>query len=223
MPSKLISFSIVIVSAVIVWLYSTGSLTLYIHPRYTVFTLLLSLLGGIIVFADFLMHTPYKLPRSTVLIVLLAVVAVSLPPQSLSAQLAGTRAQSSGSSAVILQSSVDAFSSDLTRFDIRDWDAFLRSSPDPNSVIGKKATVDGFLYRKQNQLFLARYQLTCCAVDATPLVLPLRLNEIDITQPDGTWFRAEGTMIAVPDSEYPLQLQPTLLTEIAEPEVPYVF
>jgi uncharacterized repeat protein (TIGR03943 family) len=224
MPSRLITGSLIALCLSILSIFASKQLTLYIHPRYVTFTTVFVVFCLVLLLIDVVIAKQHTLPKTTLTIVLLASVSIALAPQSLSLQLAANRSESSGAIDISLQTTAQAFTTDFTSAGIRDWVSLLRSNPPAETVVGKKATVEGFIYTVDSQVFIARYQLTCCAVDATPLSIPLALTAT--TQDDlneGQWVRVEGVMITVNDSEYRLQLEPTNVTLIDEPREPYVF
>ena len=220
MPSKFLYPLVTILLCYIGFLYVNDQLTLYIHPRYTLFTVLFCVTMAILL-AVSTQAKNQTLPKTSWLLLPVVCIALGFAPSSLSAELASSRSTGLGATPPPSASAVDVFSTDLTRFSVRDWDAYLRSNPDPATITGKQARVEGFLYTANNQLYVARYQLTCCAVDATPLVLPLVQ---DRSFPEsGKWVRVSGKIVHTPEASYPLQLAVEQIEEIPEPKDPYVF
>jgi putative membrane protein len=225
MRSKILQLATITICTVIIYIYFNGTLQLYIHPRYLNFTFGFVLVGLMLLTIDSAMSKSYLVSKSGWLVVVVAAVSLFLPPQSLSGQIAVSREnQSQYQNNSPLQTTYDSFSSDLTRFGVADWSRLLSSSPSPNQVVGKQASVDGFIFEnEQSQRFIARFQLTCCAVDATPLTVPLLSSErVDDLQLN-SWVQIIGIMVISDSSEYPFQLDVTEIQQIPEPKDPYVY
>jgi len=225
MRSKILQYATLVICIVILFIYFTGSLQLYIHPRYLNFTFGFVLIGALLLLLDSIHSKSYYVSKSGWIVVLVAVVSLFVSPQSLSQQIAVSREnQSQYQNNSPEQTTYDSFSSDLTRFGVADWSRLLSSSPSENQVVGKKADIDGFIFQnEQSQRFIARFQLTCCAVDATPLTVPLlESDQTDILNL-GSWARIKGVIVLTDNLNYPFQLQADDIQIIPEPKDPYVY
>jgi uncharacterized repeat protein (TIGR03943 family) len=225
MRSKLLEVAIIIICIVIVFVYFTNELILYIHPRYLNFTVSFVVIGLVLLVISLATTKPYKVSKSGWLVVAVAGIALFLPPQSLSQQVAVSREnQSLYQNNSPDQTTYDSFSSDLTRFSVADWSRLLNSSPSAAQVVGKQANTDGFIFQNSSsQKFVARFQLTCCAVDATPLTVPLLESPLSNNLPVGSWVSVQGTIVQVDDQSYPFQLNIENSQFIPEPKDPYVY
>ena len=62
-----------------------------------------------------------------------------------------------------------------------DWTRTLSVYPEPDAYTGQKVKVKGFVIHPPDlgneYLFLARFVLTCCAADAYPVGLPVKLKQ----------------------------------------------
>ncbi|MEM7726253.1 MAG: TIGR03943 family protein [Cyanobacteria bacterium P01_A01_bin.45] len=81
-----------------------------------------------------------------------------------------------------------------------EWVRTLNAYPEPDRYNGKKAKFDGFVMHPpdmgEEYLFLARFIITCCASDAYPVGLPVKIKEGNRQQyPPDTWLEIEGEMI----------------------------
>jgi len=199
----------------------TNDLTLYVHPRYTIFTVLFTCIAlALLLFTS--SHDKNSLSKSSlVLCVLIAVVAILLPARSLSERTAQLRSQTNiTTNSNLVISSFDNFSQDYSHFKLQDWASFLSTSPDASQITSKKATIEGFIYEASGVRYIARFRLSCCAVDATPISIPLKKTEQTSQLTIGSWQRVEGVFVL--ENEV-LVIEPTTLTEINEPEQPYVY
>lgn len=108
-----------------------------------------------------------------------------------------------------------------------EWIRTLNLYPEPDAYTGQKANVNGFVIHStelpNNYLVLARFVITCCAADAYPVGLPVKLAEGDrATYPADKWLQVQGDMITETlNGKRQLVIQATSLQEIPEPANPY--
>jgi putative membrane protein len=77
----------------------------------------------------------------------------------------------------------------------------------------------------EDVFFIARMVITCCAVDAQPIGLPVyRPNWKEELRPS-TWIAVQGTFVQATGrpGRYPALIQIGTLTRIDEPDNPYAF
>ncbi|MBD2679998.1 MULTISPECIES: TIGR03943 family putative permease subunit [Nostoc] len=109
-----------------------------------------------------------------------------------------------------------------------DWVRTLNVYPEPDSYTGQKVKVQGFVIHPpdlgKEYLFIARFVLTCCAADAYPIGLPVKLpNNQERYSPD-TWLEVEGQMITENLSgKRQLTIAATSLKKIPQPQNPYSY
>lgn len=110
-----------------------------------------------------------------------------------------------------------------------DWIRTLNVYPEPDAYTGQKVNVEGFVIHlpniPDNYLGIARFVITCCAADAYPVGLPVKLPQGDRSayQPD-KWYRVEGEMMTETlDNKRQLVIKAQTLTEIPTPANPYEF
>jgi uncharacterized repeat protein (TIGR03943 family) len=109
---------------------------------------------------------------------------------------------------------------------IIDWVRTLNVYPEPDAYTGQKANVEGFVIHQKdlpnNYLMIARFVITCCAADAYPVALPVKLEGDRTTYKADAWFRVEGQMITeTVGGRRQLVIQAQKLTEIPKPRNPY--
>ena len=80
-----------------------------------------------------------------------------------------------------------------------EWVRTLNAYPEPDAYNAQKAKVKGFVVYPptlpNNYIFVTRFVLTCCAVDAYPVALPVKLNQSRQAYPQDTWIEVEGETI----------------------------
>lgn len=226
------------------WLASTGRLTLYIHPRYVIFTVVMAAIALTLVLASFLLrpgHSHDDPPRRSrqvasvtagVLAAAVAVAMIVVPPATLtSATVAQREINSSGVGAEV-QSVADAEdSSDATfaAFTVLDWASLLRQTTDTSFYAAKPVDIVGFVTEDpadpDNVFYASRFVVTCCAVDAQPVGVPVYFpgwqDEFDLDQ----WVSVTGEFSTNPSqsSDQPIALVPDAVAVTDEPNEPYLF
>ncbi|MCA9324175.1 TIGR03943 family protein [Candidatus Saccharibacteria bacterium] len=198
----------------------SGSLTLYIHPRYVLFTVIMSSVGAISLAIALTMKSlhPTKAVSFPLLILCITyiITIVAIPAKTLSPRTALTRQQTNQLLPTSERSTFDSFSSDYSHFDIKDWYTLLQSNPRPEQIIDKEAKLNGFFYRKDGNPYIARFRLSCCAVDATPLAIPIEVSENLL---EGEWYSISGKIV---DSANP-KVKVAEIHKIEEPDEPYIY
>ncbi|MFB2817416.1 TIGR03943 family putative permease subunit [Umezakia ovalisporum] len=109
-----------------------------------------------------------------------------------------------------------------------DWVRTLNVYPEPDSYTGQDAKVQGFVIHPpdigEDYIFLARFVLTCCAADAYPVGLPVKLLENQERYPPDTWLEVEGKMITETlAGKRNLTIAATSMKKIPQPRNPYSY
>ena len=112
-------------------------------------------------------------------------------------------------------------------YNIKDWVTAMRSDPDPESLAGKAVRVSGFVYHDsrlpEGWFLVARFVVQCCAVDATPIGLPVRTAGGTVPN-EGTWIAIDGLWdVAEIGRERKAVVTPTSVTPIKRPDQPYLY
>ncbi|MDQ7991685.1 MAG: TIGR03943 family protein [Propionicimonas sp.] len=226
------------------WLAATGQLGLYIHPRYFVFTtvaVVLALVATVVAFAllpgdagddhDDHDHAPQGRTRrrlrgaGTVLAGLALVVGLLvIPPATLSTATLEQRDLNSS----LDTDAVTLVGADPAGFALRDWAALVANPSTALGYAGQQATLSGFVTPSPDGnpdvLYLARFVVTCCTVDAQPVGVPVAVPGWADTYPVDGWLEVTGTFVATSDgSSTVIVLKPSTLESIEIPAQPYDF
>ena len=108
-----------------------------------------------------------------------------------------------------------------------DWIRTLNVYPEPDAYAGQKVSVEGFVIHlpdlPDSYLGIARFVITCCAADAYPVGLPVKLSAGDRSAyPPDKWFQVQGEMITETLNEKrQLVIKADKLTGIPTPTNPY--
>ena len=115
---------------------------------------------------------------------------------------------------------------DPATFSVKDWAALLNQGS-PEAVLGKQVDLSGYVLDrgKEDVFFIARLAVSCCAVDAQPIGVPVyRPGSREEIEP-GAWIRIEGAFVNNPSpvSQEEVAIGVGSLANIEEPDQPYVF
>jgi uncharacterized repeat protein (TIGR03943 family) len=231
--------------AATVWLAFTGQLELYIHPRYVIFSVVMAALGGALAIlaiavapepthhddADHVRRPLLSGVRfaSAAALVLVAVgVLVVLPPATLSASTAQQREVNS----TALDEPADSTElqgADSTSFTVKTWASVLRSGPTPDYLATHPLDVVGIVLPDaddpDNVFFVARFSITCCAVDATPIGVAVYEPGWSASLAEGDWVRVAGSVDFTPSSSSSeiYAVIPDTIEPVSEPDDPYLY
>ncbi len=222
-----------VAAAYVLHLGITDALALYIHPRYIPFTITMSVIGIVVILADAWTqkkrdnhnHHAGKLSMLPLAVVLGA--AVVLPARSLSSATVSQRSIDAGSLVVSTDTKPihTLFAGSTRGLSVSDWSRLIQTNSSPAYYANKPATVSGFVYDAglgQDTVWLARFIVTCCAVDAQPVGVPVRIEGWDGHYEEDEWVEVEGTFQESETSRgTELVLMPSSVQQIEEPSNPY--
>jgi uncharacterized repeat protein (TIGR03943 family) len=234
------------------WL--TGKLNLLIHPNY--FWLVIAGGLGLLIVGGLkgweLLRRRYAIRSSpqhitlfppgfsSTLLLAAAILGLLITPRVFASQTAIQRGVTDFLGAT--RSQPQAFRSSVRPEErsLLDWVRTLNVYPEPDAYAGQKVNLQGFVIHSpelpQEYLLLSRFVITCCAADAYPVGLPVKLNgnkaaessdrflpaqNRQIYLPD-TWLEVEGKMITENlGGKRQLTIQASSLKQIPEPKNPY--
>ena len=232
------------------WYAASGQLNLYINPSYIIFTTIMTLLGLIACFYSFgrrinineitedTTNTARTTSRFTgivsTLIVAMCLLAfidiLVLQPSTLTTSTVAQRGINSGIDAGTAPSNavplfVDGNYDSLT---IKDWASLLTETNNQSFFTGKTANIIGFITPDtddpQNVFFVSRFIITCCAIDARPIGVPVYAPGWQQQHKANGWVQVTGAFESDPSSKSQqyIVLKPTKIADIAQPKDPYV-
>lgn len=216
-PQFLDIFALIGWAALLFKYWITGQLYLLIHPNY--FSLVFATSIVLFLLGLFKIRTVLKqgkrdsvsgdlennqhitlLPKSvgTGLLLLAAILGLVIAPRPLTSQIALQRGISE--SLPITRVQAESFRATVKPEEktLIDWVRTLNAYPEPDEYTGQPAKVSGFVVHlpqlPDNYLLISRFILTCCAVDAYPVGLPVKLTGSRNSYPPDTWLEIEGEM-----------------------------
>lgn len=122
---------------------------------------------------------------------------------------------------------VTAIVRDPLERNVLDWAREFTVSPSPATFNGQEADFIGFVYTEPGfppeHFMVARFMVSCCVADASPLGLPVAYENTD-TLPLGQWVQVRGHFVA---GDFRGQTVPILQVEtlamIDQPPQPYLY
>lgn len=220
------------------WLAATGRLGLYIHPRYFVFTVIMAVVAVVFLVAAFAVPrargdeharpaaSARRLPGTAagaVIVVASAIALLVLPPATLTSATASQRELNAA--AAVGDSVPQLVGGDPSTFTVKDWALLLRQNPDP-ADFADPIEITGFVLpsgEDEDVFYVARFTVTCCAVDAQPVGVPVHLPGWQERFEADQWVAASGRLADDPAGGATPVLVPASVEETEQPEQPYVF
>ena len=190
----------------------TGQIKLLIHPNYiglvlatSIVFLLLAALRGLYIIRTNLNQdnrsehiTLFSPHFSSSLLLIIAILGLLIPPSILSSQAALQRGVTDTLPLTRFQPQSFRTSTKPEDRSLFDWVRTLNAYPEPDAYTGQKANVKGFIIHlpelPDNYILLARFVVTCCAVDAYPVGIPVQLEDSRVNYPQDRWLVVQGTM-----------------------------
>jgi uncharacterized repeat protein (TIGR03943 family) len=229
-----------------IWLAATGTLILYVHPRYTLLTvimavltlLLLVLLAAVRVSPAAHEHSDHDhvtrvsafgrllIWSKAAVLICAALALLVLPPATLSSSARQNRELVTSGQALDSAKVAALVGADPATFSVKDWAALL-SQGGPEAVLGKQVNLSGYVLDRgeEDVFFIARLVVSCCAVDAQPIGVPVYRPGWRAEVEPGAWITIQGAFVNDPsrDSQESVAIGVGSLANIEEPDQPYVF
>ncbi len=225
----------------------SGKLNLLIHPNYHLLTLAAAIfLVGLAGIKSAQIWRQQKSARpspemphitllpigwGSVILIVVALIGFWVTPRAFASQTALQRGVSDtflGTTQVKPQS----FTGETKPEDrnLIEWMRTLQVYPEPDAYAGQPVKIQGFAVHPDNlpeQYFLlTRFTITCCAADAYPVSLPVKLQQGSRTSYKvDQWFEVEGTMMTETLNEGNRQVvvDASTIRPIDAPENPYEY
>lgn len=228
----------------------TGQYQLLIHPNYfylMLTTSILLLIIGIIKIKQLLTTsietdneshlTIFPPGIGSSLLLLSAIAGLLIPPTVLASSTALQRGITETLPPTRAQPQTFVTQTRPEERSLIEWVRTLNAYPEPDAYTGQPAKITGFVIHlpelDDNYLLLSRFILTCCAVDAYPVFIPVELPPNTQQYPDDTWLEITGTMTThtltikdrsqTPQEKRRLVLKATKIKQIPTPSNPYSY
>ncbi|OUE25138.1 TIGR03943 family putative permease subunit [Clavibacter michiganensis] len=164
-------------------------------------------------------------------VVTVTVVAVLvLPPRTLTNSTVTQRALNSSSVASDAAPDQELLgTSDFSTLGVKDWSQLLAQTTDPTFFTSKSVDITGFVSADPDDpddvFYVTRFVVTCCAVDAQPVGVPVYQPGWKSTLQTDEWVQVTGPFASNPSarSRQPLAVMPQTVTPVDQPADPYVY
>jgi len=219
------------------WL--TQRLYLLIHPNY----LALAIAGGVLLLivagvklGHWLKQPQISPPHTTLfppgwssaILLTAALLGFLITPQLFSSQTAIQRGVFESTTMTRSRPQAFNYAVDPQKRSIIDWVRTLNVYPEPDAYTGQKAKVQGFVVHSPDQpdnyLIISRFVITCCAADAYPVGLPVKLNGSRSAYKPDSWLEIQGEMITETlNNKRQLVIQAQEIQSIQPPQNPFAY
>ncbi|MFB2581719.1 TIGR03943 family protein [Herbiconiux sp. P15] len=158
-----------------------------------------------------------------------AVALLVVPPQTLTTATVDQRDLNNSVAVADADETAQLVASDTTGFTVKDWASLLRQGAGEEYFADKSADVTGFVTPDpadpENVFYIARFVVTCCAVDAQPVGVPVYLPGWEETYAVDSWVTASGGFGPNPSttSAQTIVLEPAEIAPTEQPAEPYVY
>jgi putative membrane protein len=164
-------------------------------------------------------------------VVTITVVAVLvLPPRTLTNSTVTQRALNSSTVASDAAPDQELLgTSDFSTLGVKDWSQLLAQTTDPTFFTSKSVDITGFVSADpddpEDVFYVTRFVVTCCAVDAQPVGVPVYQPGWSSTLQKDEWVRVTGPFASNPSakSRQPLAVMPQGVQQVDQPADPYVY
>lgn len=169
----------------------------------------------------------WKAVSGIVLVVATGVALLVLPPTTLTTSTVEQRDMNDAAS-VAAGDTIELAGADTSAFTVKDWAAMLRQGGDAESFAGMEPTLLGFVTPDPddpaNVFYVARFTVTCCAVDAQPVGVPVHLPGWQDRFAVDSWVEVSGPFVANPSaaSAETVVVEPLSAAPAEQPANPYV-
>lgn len=229
------------------WL--NNELNLLIHPNYfgmvivTGFALLIIAgLRGFQLFKQMRQQALGKMPTlpvgqhislfppgwSSALLITSAILGLVITPKVFASQTAIQRGVTESVGVTRVQPQAFRSSSNPGARSLIEWVRTLAVYPEPDAYMNQPVKVQGFAVHPPDlpldYLMISRFVITCCAADAYPVGLPVKIKENRAIYSADNWFEVEGKMITTTlKGKRQLTIEASSLKQIPKPENPYFY
>jgi uncharacterized repeat protein (TIGR03943 family) len=163
---------------------------------------------------------------SSILLLAIAILGLVISPRAFASQTALDRGVTDTLTVTRVKPQAFRVSESSEDKSLVEWIRTLTVYPEPDAYTGQKAKVQGFVTYPPNlpnqYLLISRFVITCCAADAYPVSLPVKLTQSRDTYKPDSWLEIEGQMITESlAGKRQLVIEAKSIKGIDEPKNPY--
>ena len=152
-----------------------------------------------------------------------------LPPATLTTSTVDQRDLNASVAGPAGVESADLIGGDYSTYTVKDWASLIRQGAGEDFFAGKSATLTGFVTPDpddpENVFYVARFVVTCCAVDAQPVGVAVYSPDWASRFPVDSWVTVTGPFGANPSlaSLQTIAITPDAVEATEQPSEPYVY
>lgn len=228
----------IIVCGYILLLACRDQLGFYIHPRYHIFASIISIVGIVLLLIDTMLQLKLKssvkpakfslkgVKPASYLAIIILLAGYLLPPKPLSPSSLAQRE----SPAIIEPESrceIPKPREGSSTISINRWKTAINSCKQTSYFNNADISITGFVSNGllknygYNYFYIARYVISCCAVDSVPMKILVEKNFF-IDYPDGTWLTVKGKLSQkVVNGQAEYVITDARVDKIDQPKYPY--
>ena len=228
----------IIVCGYILLLACRDQLGFYIHPRYHIFASIISIVGIVLLLIDTMLQLKLKasvkpakfslksVKSASYLAIIILLAGYLLPPKPLSPSSLAQRE----SPAIIEPESrceTPKPREGSSAISINRWKTAINSCKQTSYFNNTDISITGFVSNGllknygYNYFYIARYVISCCAVDSVPMKILVEKNFF-IDYPDGTWLTVKGKLSQkVVNGQAEYVITDARADKIDQPKYPY--
>ena len=228
----------IIVCGYILLLACRDQLGFYIHPRYHIFASIISIIGIVLLLIDTMLQLKIKssvksiklslksVKPASYLAIIILLAGYLLPPKPLSPSSLAQRE----SPAIIEQESrceIPKPREGSSIVSVNRWKTAINSCKQTSYFNNTDISITGFVSNGllknygYNYFYIARYVISCCAVDSVPMKILVEKNFF-IDYPDGTWLTVKGKLSQkVVNGQAEYVITDARADKIDQPKYPY--
>lgn len=210
----------------------------YIHPRYHIFASIISIIGIVLLLIDTMLQLKIKssvksiklslksVKPASYLAIIILLAGYLLPPKPLSPSSLAQRE----SPAIIEQESrceIPKPREGSSIVSVNRWKTAINSCKQTSYFNNTDISITGFVSNGllknygYNYFYIARYVISCCAVDSVPMKILVEKNFF-IDYPDGTWLTVKGKLSQkVVNGQAEYVITDARADKIDQPKYPY--
>ena len=165
---------------------------------------------------------------SSGLLLATAILGMVITPQVFSSQTAMQRGVVESMTATRSRPQSFRHTANSEERNLIEWVRTLNVYPEPDAYTGQKVKVQGFVVHAPNlppnYLIISRFVITCCAADAYPVGLPVKLSSDRTAYPADSWQEISGEMITETlDNKRQLVIAAQNIQKIPQPQNPFSY
>ena len=228
----------IIVCGYILLLACRDQLGFYIHPRYHIFASIISIVGIILLLIDTMLQLKLKasvkpakfslksVKPASYLAIIILLAGYLLPPKPLSPS---SLAQKESPAIIEPESRCETPKprEGSSTISINRWKTAINSCKQTSYFNNTDISITGFASNGllknygYNYFYIARYVISCCAVDSVPMKILVEKNFF-IDYPDGTWLTVKGKLSQkVVNGQAEYVITDARADKIDQPKYPY--